>query len=237
MAKLDQLAKGKKKEEPSKEIAKKEETAVATNQLPYAVALLTEMKKNFVAANAGLGLDFVYMGQWLVVNKKGNFVERDDDSVNYGDAIDVVIGMGEERFVLWGKQNTKEVGTLIIAEQTLEEAKAKFDELEHTLTPNEYDYSDIQSRYLASVIPVETLKEDTPKVYLLSFAQTAKIAYGKWALGMYNGKYEKQGIPRGTSVPMVITTITTVEKKTDDFSYITMEFDAKGLFDPADFNK
>lgn len=239
MSKLKELAgKGKGKEEAenkteSKEVAKVESNLPSTSNVPYAVQLLTKMKEEFIAANVGLGLDYVYIGQWLVINKKGQFVERDNVDVNYGDRIEVVIGMGEERFTLWGKQHSKEQGNLIIAEKTREDAEARFMEIVHSLdeTAN-YAPEDIQSRYLASVIPVETIEDEVPKIYLLSMPQTAKLAYGKWAFNLFNGKYAKEGLPRGTSVPSVVTAITTVEKDAGDFSYITMEFDAVKKFKP-----
>ena len=42
----------------------------------YISAILEETKQGFVEANNGLDMDFVRMGEWLTVNKKGNFVEK-----------------------------------------------------------------------------------------------------------------------------------------------------------------
>jgi hypothetical protein len=220
------------KVEKPKDVSTTGKNLPSNNQVPYAVQLLTKMKEDFTAANAGLGLDYVYMGQWLVINKKGQFVERDNPDVKYGDRIEVVIGMGEERFTLWGKQGSKEQGTLIIAEKTRELAENKFMEIAHTLDDSaNYAPEDIQSRYLASVIPVDTLEDEVPKIYLLSMPQTAKLAYGKWAFSLFNGQFAKDGFPRGTSVPSVVTAITTIEKDTGDFSYVTMEFEAVKKFE------
>lgn len=70
----------------------------------YISAILEETKQGFVEANNGLDMDFVRMGEWLTVNKKGNFVEKDDENVMYGDNIDVVIGYGEQRWSVWGNK-------------------------------------------------------------------------------------------------------------------------------------
>ena len=51
-----------------------QQTPVATT---YITTLLSNMMDDFIAANAGLDVDFVYMGNWLVVDKKGNFIEKD----------------------------------------------------------------------------------------------------------------------------------------------------------------
>ena len=37
----------------------------------YISAILEETKQGFVEANNGLDMDFVRMGEWLAVNKKG----------------------------------------------------------------------------------------------------------------------------------------------------------------------
>ena len=88
---------------------------VAQPATTYITNLLSNMMDDFIAANAGLDVDFVYMGNWLVINKKGCFVEKDDETVNYGDHIDVVVGQGEKRWSLWGLQNSPEDGQLIVA--------------------------------------------------------------------------------------------------------------------------
>ena len=112
-------------------IVKASETAVAAkpNGGAYIAALLEGVMDEFKAVNEGLDMDFVYMGTWLVTNKKGNFVERDDDTVNYGDHIDVIVGRGEKRWSLWGKENSPENGQLIVACQDKAEAEAMLTDL------------------------------------------------------------------------------------------------------------
>ena len=99
-------------------IAKASEGAVAVPQAmgtAYITQLLNNTFEDFQKANDGLDLDFVYMGSWLVVDKKGAFVDKDDESVKYSDHIDVIIGKGEKRWSLWGLQNSPEDGQLIVA--------------------------------------------------------------------------------------------------------------------------
>ncbi len=39
----------------------------------YITNILKGIMDAFIAANDGLDMDFVYMGSWLVIDKKGNF--------------------------------------------------------------------------------------------------------------------------------------------------------------------
>lgn len=106
-------------------IAKAAETAVAEvkpNGAAYITTLLNNTFEEFQKANDGLDLDFVYMGSWLTVDKKGDFVDKDDDSIKYKDHIDVIIGKGEKRWSLWGLQNSPEDGQLIVACREKEDA-------------------------------------------------------------------------------------------------------------------
>ena len=78
-------------------IVQASETAVATTPqtgTDYITQLLNNTFEDFQKANDGLDLDFVYMGSWLIVDKKGDFVDKDDDSIKYKDHIDVIIGKG-----------------------------------------------------------------------------------------------------------------------------------------------
>jgi len=211
-----------------KEVARmvKPEVSAGQENVSYAVRVIRKLKDEFMKANEGLGLDYVYMGQWLVVNKKGQFVERDNPTTNYGDKIRVVIGAGEERYTLWGKQDTAEMGQLLIAEPTEAAARAKLDEIQNTLTAGKYHAEDIQSRYLATVIPEESINAEVPKLYLMSFSPTAKLAYGKWGLNLFSGAYAAMGFPRGTSVPSVLVEISTIEKTGNSTTYITLDFTA-----------
>lgn len=79
------------------------------------IALVVQAKQEaFLEANEGLDLDYVRIGQYLKLDKKGNFIEARDKEVNYGDTLDVVVAQGEPRWVLWGKEDTPEDGKLIV---------------------------------------------------------------------------------------------------------------------------
>lgn len=207
----------------------------------YVTGLLQSIKEDFIAANDGLDMDFVYMGTWLVVNKKGVFVEKDDENVKYGDAIDVVVGQGEKRWSLWGLKDSPEDGQLIVACKEKEDAEAQ---LEAWLNENpdahsRYSLNDLELRYMAYVVPVDTLgPEGFPKIYLMSFSPSATIAWGKYAMKVYQGGYKAQGIAARTGVNRVVTRLTTDEQqsKTDkSISWLALQFEAIGMFNPAEY--
>ena len=208
----------------------------------YATQLLETMKADFVEANAGLDLDFVYMGSWLVFNKKGIFHEKDNEDIAYGDHIDVLIGQGEKRWSLWGLQDSPEDGTLIVARKEREEAAS---DLTLWLEANpdaasRYSLEDLELRYMAYIIPTACLgtADEIPKIYIMSFAPTNTIAYGKYAQKVFGGGYKAAGIPLRTGINRVVTRITTEDKKGKDpkISWIGLDFEAIGMFDPADYN-
>ena len=207
----------------------------------YITGLLNSIKEDFIAANDGLDMDFVYIGTWLTVNKKGVFQEKDDDSIKYGDTIDVVVGQGEKRWSLWGLKDSPEDGQLIVA--CKEKADAE-EQLQAWLNENpdaasRYSLNDLELRYMAFVVPVSTLSADGfPKIYLMSFPPSATIAWGKYAMKIYQGNYKGQGIPPRTGVNRVVTRLTTEEQqsKTDkSISWLALQFEAIGLFNPADY--
>jgi len=218
--------------------------AVAVQQPNYITAMLESMKQDFLAANDGLDLDFVYMGEWLVIDKKGNFVEREgkDDAktcVSYGDNIDIVIGYGEKRWSLWGLEKSPEDGQLIVAEKEKEDAEAALTEWleENPQAQERYNLSSLELRYMAYVVPVQTIKpDDMPKIYLMSFSPTGTIAFGKWAYAVYQGKYKAVGIPNKTGVNKIVTRLSTSEKSgRGNTSWIGIDFEAVGMFNPADY--
>src|SRR5690554_256337 len=92
------------------EIQETEKNEVAVTNQSYIAAILEDTKQGFLEANEGMDFDFVHMGEWLSVNSKGDFIEKDNEEVNYGDSIDVVIGLGEKRYSLWGFDDTPEEG-------------------------------------------------------------------------------------------------------------------------------
>jgi len=205
----------------------------------YITGLLQSIKDDFIAANDGLDMDFVYMGSWLVINKKGNFIEKDDETVGYGDSIDVVIGQGEKRWSLWGLEKSPEEGQLIVACKEKEDAEEQLAAWleENPEAQSRYSINDLQLRYMAYVVPVSTLGPvDFPKIYLMSFAPTVTITWGKYAMNVYQGKYKNAGIPARTGVNKIVTRLTTVEKEgKGNNSYLAIEFEAVGLFNPADY--
>lgn len=205
----------------------------------YITGLLHTIKEDFIAANEGLDMDFVYMGTWLVINKKGNFVEKDDESVAYGDKIDVVVGQGEKRWSLWGLEKSPEEGQLIVAckekEEAVEQLTAWLEE--HPEAQDRYSINDLELRYMAFVVPVNTLGADSfPKIYLMSFSPTATITYGKYAMKVYQGGYKAQGVTPRTGINKVVTRISTSEKQgKGNNSWIGIDFEAVGMFNPAEY--
>lgn len=223
-------------------------TAVAQTPpaaLTYITQLLSTIMDDFIAANAGLDVDFVYVGNWLVINKKGNFVEKDDETVSYGDHIDVVVGQGEKRWSLWGLQNSPEDGQLIVACREREDAVNMLNSWlnEHPEAADRYSVDDLELRYMAFVVPVEAVAasmqdpDSIPKVYLMSFSPTATISWGKYAMGVFQGKYKNMGIKARTGVASVVTRLSTKEMKGKDpsVSWLGIEFEAMGMFNPDEY--
>lgn len=214
--------------------------AIANGSGAYITGLLATIKDDFIAANDGLDMDFVYMGTWLVTDKKGIFVEKDDPNVKYGDSIDVVVGQGEKRWSLWGLQNSPEDGQLIVACKEKNEAMAQLTAWleENPERAERYSVADLELRYMAFVVPVATIKDnDIPKVYLMSFSPTATISWGKYAMKVYQGGYKATGIPARTGVNKVVTRISTSEKKGKDpsISWLGIDFEAVGMFNPEEY--
>lgn len=221
-------------------MVKKEENAVIkkeeTKAMAYVSNLFVELQKEFLEANAGLDLDFVYMTAWLSIDGKGNFVEKNGDTIvkQYKDVIDVVIAKGEQKFSLWGKEKSPEDGELIVAEDTREAAEEMFMQWaeNNPEAAKRYDVNDIQSRYIAYVVPVETLKDD-PKIYTMGFAPTSKMSYGQWAFKVFKGAFADKGIPKNTGINKIVTRIMT-ESRTNSQkqSYTSLSFEAVEMFNP-----
>ncbi|MEG1083954.1 MAG: hypothetical protein RSE04_05890 [Hydrogenoanaerobacterium sp.] len=219
-------------------------TAIAEKKTPtaYITGILNGIMDAFIAANDGLDMDFVYMGSWLVMDKKGNFIEKDDETVKYGDHIDVVVGQGEKRWSLWGAQNSPEDGQLIVACKEKSEAEAMLNDWlqANPEATSRYSVADLELRYMAFVVPVDTVNgDDMPKIYLMSFSPTATISWGKYAMKVFQGGYKLVGIKAGTGVTTVVTRISTSEKKGKDpsISWLGIDFEAMGLFNPEDYKK
>ncbi len=216
--------------------------AVATISKNYITAMLESIKTEFLAINDGLDLDFVRIGQMIKLNKKGNFVLMRDENVSFGDTMDIVIAQGEQRWSLWGKEGSPENGQLIVAERTKEEAEAKLSAwfMEDQERTERYDLTDIQLRYVAFVVRVDTLQEalaneETPEIYVLPIATTDSYEYGDYALELFKGKYKPIGIKAKTAVSAVVTRVQSTEKKRGTNSWIGLSFTPVGLFNPADY--
>lgn len=225
------------------EIQEVKKNEVAVTNRSYIATILEETKRGFLEANEGMDFDFVHMGEWLTINSKGDFVEKDNEEVNYGDTIDVVIGLGEKRYSLWGFDDTPEEGELIVAER---EQKDAYDALEAYLEINpeaaeRYTYDDIKLRYMAMVVPVNSLKDgEFPQIYNVSLSPSDTIVFGRWAMSVYQGKglAKQVGIPRGTGVNKIVTRLKTVERvnrNNKSQKWIGIDFEPVGMFDPADY--
>lgn len=122
-------------------------------------------------------------------------MDKDDDSIKYKDHIDVIIGKGEKRWSLWGLQNSPEDGQLIVACREKEDAVQQLTAWlqENPEAAERYSVEDLELRYMASVVPVDALSEadGIPKIYIMSFAPTATIAYGKYAMNVFRGAYKR----------------------------------------------
>lgn len=215
------------------------------NNLPvssnYVTQMLNNIKEDFLIINADMDFDFVNVGTWLYVDKKGNFVEKDaNDAVveSWGDQLDVVVGYGEQRWTLWGKKETPEEGILITAKRDRAEAEEELMAFlqEHPEAQTRYDRNSLDLRYIAYIVPTITLVPDGfPKIYLLSLPKTTTIAWGKYAQGIYLGKAAKVQVPPRTGVNRVVTRLTTSEKTSGNDSWIGIDFETVGMFNPSDY--
>lgn len=223
-------------EEKRNEVVEKEENAVA-NKGPYITQILQSFKQEFEAVNVGIDLDFVHLGDWLVINSKGQFVEKQDESVNLGESIDVVFGSGEKIWSLWGAEDSPEEGKLIVGERKKEDAEAFLLNWleENPEAMSRYSLDDLELRYIAYIVPVDSLGEKFPQVYVTSFPKTDTLAWGQYARKVFFGKYKNVGVPANTGVNQVITRISTKERSNDRQKWIGREFEPVGLFKPKDF--
>ena len=222
------------------EVVVKEETQPEVTSKNYAVALFKELLDDFKTVNQEFDMDFVYLTKWLSIDGKGNLVEKSNDEVihSYGDKIEVLIAKGEQKFSLWGEEDSPEDGELIVAENTREEAIEVFNSWieNNPHCAQRYNVDMIQSRYIAYVIPVESLKDDMPKIYALGLAPTAKMAYGEWAVNLFSGAYKSKGMPKRTAISDVVVEISTISKTNKDKkSYVSLVFKPVEMFDVAKY--
>lgn len=243
---------GNKEETP---VAESKETTAITNQAPgmtqppvvlanqaYITKVLTDFKEKFEAANAGLDMDFVRLGQWLCVSKKGNYVERNNkgtpDEVNYGENLDVIIATGEKLWSLWGIKDSDLDSVLIVGAREKEEAIVAFREwiAANPQYVNDYHEEDIELRYRALVVPIDSINaDDFPTVYLMSFSPTATISFGQWARDIFIKGDKQAGIPKGTGVNNIVTRLGTKEMASGKNEWCGITFQALGMFNPAEY--
>jgi len=217
--------------------------AVVSNPGQFVTQMLDSIKEEFLAVNAGLDMDFVRMAQMVKLNKLGKFVlARDEEGPDFGDTLDIVIAQGEQRWSLWGLEESPEAGQLIVAEKTQEEAAAKLGAwlMENPERTERYSVSDIQLRYMAVFVRVDTLaeafkNEESPEIYMLPIATTDTYEYGGYAMELFKGKYKPIGIPSKTAVSAVVTRISSKEKKRGNNKWVGLIFQPVGIFNPADY--
>lgn len=225
---------------------KNEVAATATAELAksragsnYVVQMMQAVQQEFLEANAGMDLDYVRAGEWLKLNKKGNYVESADDTVSFGDTLEVVVAQGEQRYMLWGADGSPEAGEIVTAEPNREDAEAALGAFlsQNPDAASRYTNDDIKLRYLAYVVPVQTLQPDEmPQVYLIDFAQGDTIGWGKFAQAVFKGKFKQIGIPPKTPVNRIVTRFTSEERKNGaNETYLGTKFEPVGLFNPADY--
>lgn len=205
----------------------------------YITRVLFSLQQRFLEVNPGMDLDFVNLADVMRLTGLGQFVDKDDESINFGTFVDVVIGMGDTRFVLWGPQNTPYEGELIVAHKSRDEAVSLLrDWLEANPEAQEYVTEDlIKINHVAYMVPVEKLGPDVeiPPVYVQFFPQTDVYEYGRYAKNITFGKYKHLGIPAWTSVSSVITRISSTEKRKNDKKWVGRKFEPVGLFKPEEF--
>ncbi|MEK4879373.1 hypothetical protein [Paenibacillus sp. FSL R5-0908] len=222
------------------------ETAVVTvTNANYIALAIKNKQEDFLEANEGLDLDYVRMGQYIKINKKGNFQEARDESVTFGDVLDVVIAQAQKRYTLWGEEDSPEDGVLIVSEPIEEDADRALEEwlMQNPEAQERYSTRDIQLRLTAFLVPVSLNGEPTlgpdqaPTVYLMSFPQGDTYGFGNYAMGLFDGKAKAAGVPARTGANKVVTRMRTEErdrKGTKD-TYLGLKFECLGMFSAADY--
>jgi len=223
---------------PKAEVATVNNQVVATpaQTTSYVAQIMKAEQEAFKAVNADMDFDFVRMGESLKMNKKGVFVLRNDETVEFGDTLDVVIAKGETRYMLWGVKGSPEDGQIIVAEKTQEEAAQKLTEYFEAVpgASERYSIVDIKINYAAYTVLVDSIKED-PAIYILFFPQTGAYSFGQYASRLFKGDKSKS-IPKHTGINAVITRITNKEEKgSGSDTYLAYVFEAVAMFNPADF--
>jgi hypothetical protein len=217
--------------------------AVTTTKKSAIAALIEGIMQEFQEVNDGIDADFVNIASWLVFDKKGNFIVKETKDkpvpVSYGDKIDVVVGIGEKRWQLWGNEGSPEDGKLITAKKEYAEAVA---ELTAWLEANpqaaeRYNTNMLELCYLLFFVPVVTLgPSKLPKIYIMALSKTATTDWGNYMKAVFMGNYEDAlGIPERTGVNKLVTRIATAEKSSDKYEWLGQTFEPVGWYRPEDY--
>ena len=188
-----------------------------------------EQNVSLTTVNQDVDLSFVYESDLIFgkVDKKGRFISNDKI---YGDDIAVKIVRGKNRFVLWGKEETAQVGTILISEDTPLDAAKKFKEMCETIEDFEEQYSpaDIQERYM---LTVEILGEENGDEITFDLSFTNKLRFGQMGRKAFKGEYQEQGIPKNTPVSSCKVRMVTEEfqMRSGSGSYTGIKFEALSL--------
>ena len=167
---------------------------------------------SFKEKNAQFDLDFVELGTFLKISKTGKLQSKDDDAITF-DAIKGVILEGKEQFTLWGKDDTPQDGELLIKENELEEAEAKFEELcaADDMFGALYSLSDIGPRYIITFVA------EDGNLYAINMSKSSKYELGKHSKFCF--------VSLGVGLAEVVTKIGIQEKTGGKNSWLAFKFD------------
>jgi len=230
---------GDSSQQETSALAPKETTAV----VKQADNVLTRLQGAFIAANPEFeGLDFVNFGEWVSLNKLGQFVLFDDEELVNPDKpgeIAVILAGGKRAYQLWAKlgsgsdKGDPERKGLLVFGDTREQAEAKFFE-RAAVDPGfgeMYDVDDIKLRFMVIMVPEDSDME-FPTILLQNYPETGALAFGKYSAKIFTGRFQKKfGIRKGTKIAEVVTRVyTTSEKSRRDASitYAALNFEPLG---------
>lgn len=209
-----------------------------TKPVKQADNALTRLQNAFIAANPEFeGLDFVNFGEWVTLNKLGQFIYFDDEQLVNPDKpgeVVVIIAGGKRVYQLWADiQNDKERKGLLVFGDTREVAERMF--YEHAATDpgfgDTYDVDDIKLRFMVIMVP-EDSDPEFPTILLQNYPQTGALAFGKYASRIFTGRFKgKYGINKGAKIAEVLSRVyVTSEKNKRDASitYAALNFEPLG---------
>lgn len=220
-----------------------ETSALAPREESTAVAkqpdnILTRLQNAFIQANPEFeGLDFVNFGEWITLNKLGQFIYFDDEQFVNPDKpgeIAVILAGGKRIYQLWADINEdKERKGLLVYGDTREAAERAFFERAATDPgfSERYDVEDIKLRFMVIMVP-EDSDPEYPTILLQNFPETGALAFGKYTAKIFTGRFnQKFGIKKGSRIAEVLTRLyTTSEKSRKDpsITYAALNFEPLG---------